>query len=173
MAIIVEDGTVVAGANSYVDIPYVDVYTNDLGLSWTGSATDKERAIKRGMRYLEGLVWEGTKTNRDNPLEWPRYDVTDKNGYCIDSDVVPEVVKKALCEASVLELATPGILQPNMGSADGKEIKREKVDVLETEYFEGQKYGKKETTQFTIILDLLTGLLSNEFSGAFFDVVRT
>lgn len=122
-AIIVEDGTVVSGSNSYVTVSGIDAYATDYGIaSWTDTAITnamKEAAVFKSMRYLEGLNWNGVKNTQAQDLEWPRAMVFDKNGYLIPTTEIPKAVIKAQCEVAILFLPDGEInLQPNFTKDD-------------------------------------------------------
>jgi len=121
MTIIVEDGTGVAGANSYVTVSGVGVYATDYGYTdWTdATATVQQQSLLRAMRYIEGLAWKGVKYDQTQALEWPRSEVYDKDERLVADDVVPVPVVEALCEACILCLPTSTInLQPNLTKDD-------------------------------------------------------
>ena len=69
MALVVEDGTGIVGAESYQSVANADIYiqnrTNDS--SWaSASLEDKERALRIATEYLDtrfGPVWKGFKSN--------------------------------------------------------------------------------------------------------------
>lgn len=135
MALIVEDGSGVAGANSYVTLAEADTYC--LARYYSSWATltdpDKEYATLRAMTFIECQNWKGYKADKDNVLEWPRTYVYDKNDYAIEDDEIPINLKYALIEAAYLESITPGTLQPDYARGGG--IKYLKADTLELEYF--------------------------------------
>jgi len=155
MTLIIEDGTGVSGANTYASVASVDSYCSDHGYSdWSGTDAVKEAAILRAMIFLESQQWKGIKAFRDNPLEWPRSYVTDKNGYAVNANIVHPQVVKALCEAAYRELQTPGCLL--------QDIKRE--DVLESLNVAGAvvvsfSASAPITTDYRLIKSLLQGLI--------------
>ena len=54
MALIVEDGSGLSGANSYASTAQADTYASDRGLTaWTGDTATKEAALIRATDYLE------------------------------------------------------------------------------------------------------------------------
>ena len=176
MALILETGAVVTSANTYATVATVEGYCDDRLLTMTvgdpegdavsGEATaDKEAAILRAMTYIESLNYKGVKTDRDNPLKWPRNGVEDIDGAAVESDEIPQEVINALSQAFYEEMVDPGSLQPSIGRDDL--VKKEKIDVLETEYFE---HRSPATKQFTIINDYLKGILE---STSAVKVVRT
>ena len=101
MALIIEDGTQVVGANSYVtDAEYV-AYAALKGL--TVGATDALREIEllRAMDYLQNLeqLWQGTRASSTQDLSFPRYNVL-LYGYLLSSDKIPKELKDGQCEAA-------------------------------------------------------------------------
>lgn len=97
MALIVEDGTGVPGANSYASVAYADSYFNArLNQVWGGLLEpQKEAALILGTDYINarwGRFLRGKKTVEDQPLEFPRD---------IYGDEMPNVLLAATCEYAV------------------------------------------------------------------------
>lgn len=157
--LVLEDGSGVAGANTYALTATIDAYHSNLGNSdWTGTDDEKSTANLRAMRHLESLDYNGTKDEQTNPLEWPRSGAYDRNGFLIDNDVIPQGVINALCEAALIELTSPGALRPSTSTAG--QVKRQKVDVIETEYFEAYS----QTVSYDTITNELVGLVGGSGS---------
>jgi len=101
VALVVEDGSGLADAESYVSVDDADAIYAAFGgpAQWGAAATsDKERWLRLGCRYLDqkyGRRWVGSRANQSQALDWPMADVEDDDGYCLDSDVVPEQIKRA------------------------------------------------------------------------------
>ncbi len=134
MALIIETGAGVAGAEAYADAAaYVTWHTAFYGAAPDATTAEQEGAIRRAVMYLNTLAWNGTKTyGRGQSLAWPRTDVTDCEGIAIGSGEIPAEVIYAQHVLTRAEIASPGVLAPT-GSVIGG-IKREKVDVIEVEY---------------------------------------
>ena len=138
MALTVEDGTVVSGAEAYDTIANVSTYAGNIGdATWDALATDalREEAARRATRYMEAkwrLRWKGNKTVETQVLSWPRYNVTDEDGFVVDSDIVPQGVKEAFAEACILTGASTD-LEPDIA----KLTKRVQAGSVEVEYFPG------------------------------------
>lgn len=86
MALTVEDGTGVAGADSYVAIATADAYwlarPQDANAArWAAAATDrKEGAAREGTAYLDatwGSLYRGIRLTSIQGLLWPRIDRQD------------------------------------------------------------------------------------------------
>jgi hypothetical protein len=163
--LILEDGTGVAGANTYALLATVETYHTDrANTAWTSVVYDdpKVAAILRAMSYLEAQPWVGQPLNivgwsSGQSLQWPRGYVM-MDGYDWPTDEVPPKVVQALCEAALVELSKPGAL--SVALERGGAVKREKIDVIETEYFD----GASSKTQYTAITQALRGLVMSSNS---------
>lgn len=137
MAIVVEDGTGLADANSYISTDYLIAYAIDTGQTDALSGGDPAAAAIRATTWIEGNFrsqFPGTPVNgRDQALHFPAEDGIDANGYDIPSDEVPVEVQKATAEAALRELASAGSLSPDQ-AVGSSVVKREKVGSLEVEY---------------------------------------
>jgi hypothetical protein len=166
--LVIEDGTVVTGANSYVTVAEVTTFCSDRGLtSWAElGSPDKITAIIRGMDYVETFNFKGEKYSYDDPLEWPRVGVYDDINLEPEFEEyyqeIPPGLKNAVCRAAYEESVSPGVLQTSLTSG----IRREKIDVLEIEYFGTQP----SRVVYQTIEGYLKGLLK---SGNVLTVLRT
>ena len=101
MALIVETGAGLSDAESYVSVSDADTYHFKQGnpSTWSTSTTDqKESALRVATAYLDGrygLRWVGRRINQTMALDWPRYEVTDRDGWSVASTAVPTGVKNA------------------------------------------------------------------------------
>lgn len=128
MTIIVEDGSIVANANSYVTEAELTTYATARGVTLT---TDTEVLLIKAMDYIESLSYKGVKRERDQPLQWPRFNVC-VDGYYLESTTIPEELKNGLMQTAIAieENNDPLQVLP-------RNVKREKTDVIEVEYFGG------------------------------------
>lgn len=158
MALIVEDGTVVAGAESYGTVAEGDTYwtTNRFDTTgWTVKGTsEKEKVLREATQYLDANYrWKGTISDTDQVLDWPRVNAVDDEARTIGSSTIPEVLKQALFELA--KLALTGQLVPS--PARGGQVKRSKVDVLETEYFSSASAGRTFAFVDSLLGTITTG----------------
>lgn len=97
MALIIENGTGVAGADSFITVDefedYVLAYFN---YTETGNTASKEAALRRSWLYLKSLPWKAE-------YPWPRLGGT-----------IPADVKLAQGILAHFEKATPSGLQPSV-----------------------------------------------------------
>jgi hypothetical protein len=164
MTIIVEDGSIVTNANSYVSIADVTTYAENYGYltTWSGTTvtdTIREQSLLRAMRYIEGLSWRGKRQTQDQGLEFPRSELYDDSNYLLADNTVPTKVANAVCEAVILSLPDSTIdLQAPTTKDDYKTGVRVQGAVQET-WFTG---GKPIRSKSTIIEDMLKGYLKNK-----------
>lgn len=118
MALVVEDGTGINNANTYVSLAYVDTHHADRNNTVWDDFTDpeKEASIIRATDYIEkrfGRRFVGIRRSHEQALEWPRLDAFDNDGFLLTSvDDVPRQLEKALAEYA-LRAALCGVLAPD------------------------------------------------------------
>lgn len=105
MTFIVETGTIVSDANSYVSVEYADAFFSDRGITaWTGSNTLKQQALVKATDYVDSFVGEFKDTTQGGPLYFPS---NNESGL----GAMPTQLLKATCEYALIALSTP--LTPN------------------------------------------------------------
>jgi hypothetical protein len=134
--LIVEDGTGSdPTANSYAARADIIVYAAARGVTLTDDAATDVLGIA-AMDYLETRDYKGDPTygavGVDQPLAWPRTSVT-IGLVTLAPDAMPLALKNAQCE---LALQKHNGIDLTPVRAGGQLIKAEKLDVIETEYFE-------------------------------------
>lgn len=172
-----------ATSETYADVAYADAYFagrphvqlwNDVSTT----TENKEESLRMARIHLDGMyVWLGHITEASQPMSWPRIGVIDHEGREIASDVPPEAVKKAQCELAMQWLGADQLtpLATYLTSADPKsanQIKREKLEGLEREYFQNMDYlwrtnAARMEKIYPIIDSLLRGLYESRPSSIF------
>lgn len=163
MAFIVEDGTGLSTATSYESVAGADAYVSEFmnsNASWAGDATAKQNALIIGTAYLDNryrLRWEGCRTFREQALAFPRMHICDYDGYAVDANSVPVLVKRATVEAAVRFLTSGVVLEPDDLTADGS-VKRlsQRFDVFSRSI---EYVGAKGTQPTFSKIDRLLGYL--------------
>lgn len=154
MALTVEDGSGITGANTYVSLVDCGTYHTNLGnTTWTGTDAAKTSAIYRAMAWLENQPFKGYKYDYDQALEWPRSGVTDRNGYAVGEDEIPPQLVNALCEAALIELASAGALRPAL-KRGGQVTEQTISGAVSVKYASGAPV----TTDYKTLSGLLIGL---------------
>jgi hypothetical protein len=145
-------------ANSYASESVADDYFDErLNVAaWTDAdADDRARALISATRWVDTLDFLGTKADTAQALQWPRSGVRDADsrfGSDIPDDEIPVAVTYATCEVA-LEFLNAGTT--DLWRVDATlGVKRKKVDVLETEYFESAQrpVGLERITQAVRLL---------------------
>jgi hypothetical protein len=142
MALTIEDGSLVTGANSYVTAAEWDTWATDRGLTHTHSTSKIEEGILRAMDYFESLEFLGQKHEDTQSLQWPR-DYVYIDGYSVNSDIIPSEVKAAVYEAVKMELDGDSPIK-----AQGRETQSEKIGDISVTY-KSHAGMRKTTPAFT------------------------
>lgn len=163
--LVVEDGTGVAGANSYIEYTYVTTYATLYGFTHTATQQATEQAILRAMIYLESLepYLEGKRTSCTQELSYPRQCV--RSACCTDylpTNTIPTALQNALAELAIIETASPGSLTETIDwqQVGSLTYNRKKLGPLETElrYGSGSNFiGKRYTRAMALLRNLLKG----------------
>jgi len=165
MAFIVEDGTIVTDANSYVSLTEADAFlTNSLTRdAWLCLSDDvKEQLLVAASRWLDQQSrWNGTRVSATSDLRWPRAGVCDRDGLPIAEDSIPVQLRQA-----VMELASFFTVADNNPTrfSDLQGFEEITVDVITLRWAEG--YDQTARRFLPGLNTLLTGLGSvNTASG--------
>lgn len=119
--LVIEDGTGLTNADSYIDVIFADAYFLKRGITQWDALTNQESLIIRAMDYIENnYSYKGTKLVSTQALQFPRL---------IDGETVyPIALKNSVCE-----LALKSNDEDLLADTDKTTI-REKVGDLEIEY---------------------------------------
>ena len=143
MAVLVlEDGTGLATANSYVTtaeaLAILDVKPTQLA-AFTALPDDatRDNYLIWASGWLDDYMdWKGYKTVETSGLRWPRTDVYDCDGILIDANTIPAQLKQATAELAVWLINNDAAGTGGESSNLPEGIKRVKADVVEVEFFE-------------------------------------
>jgi hypothetical protein len=153
---VVEDGTGLVDAVSYLSVADADLYHARRGnTSWaTMSNGAKKAALVKATEYLGQIyrmVWKGTRVNGTQALDWPRaYVLRD-----FPSDEVLVEVKNATAIMALKSISGELISDLTQG------VIREKVDVLEVEYDKNSPQWVRYREIDNLLRPLLTSSGSN------------
>lgn len=140
MSLIVEDGTGLATAESYISVVDADTYHDKRGnTDWAALTTaQKERLLRISTDYMVAvyrLRWDGYRYVNTQALDWPRIyvpvrDICSVNAYpeYVDFDIVPTQVKNACAEFALKANSETLLADKEQGTI------REKVGPIEVEY---------------------------------------
>lgn len=130
MALTIEDGSIVSGAESYATVAELDAYCTNHGLTLSGSDAAKEALLRRAVQYLEDQNWKGARVSAGQVLSWPRagvyvHGLPDE----LDSDAVPAPIVAAQCQ-----LAYDQAQADLLPSGAGRETLSETVGPISVSY---------------------------------------
>lgn len=159
MALTVEDGSGVTGADAYISLADAEaLYLSRNGTAWSGTDTLKEAAIRRATSFVDSLRFVGSPVGkRAQALQWPREDATDRNGFDIAEDELPEEVETATGILAFVELETPGALTPEIDRTGL--VKSETVGPISVEYIGNPATIDYQRITITAAMDILEPLI--------------
>lgn len=160
--LIVEDGSCVANANSYVTITEADEYQNSRNRADWLELEDNQKAslILQATQYIDGIYnWKGRAKYEEQFLAFPRVAITDLNGFDV-SHIIPTKLKIAVYEAAYYGFTQE--LFTVYASSTGN-IKKDKKVVSgavekEVEYFNSKESSVDFVSRFTMLDAILKGL---------------
>lgn len=148
MALIVEDGSGLEDANSYVSVVEFQAWLTSRGYTVTG---DEEILLLQSMDFLESLDLIGHKKTKEQALHFPAFSVS-IDGWCYRNDEIPYHVKKAQMQIAYSIDQGYGPL-----AVQERGIKREKIDVLEIEYMDGASINDVDPNVYAVLRKITGG----------------
>lgn len=149
MAFLVEDGSGVPVANSYITEAYADTYHSDRGnTAWSDfTSPEQEAALIRASEYIDkrfGRRFRGLRKTKDQGLEWPRLDAFDNDGYLLSGvDDLPRNLEKATAEYALRALIC-GVLAPDPILPVPKQDMTDSTGTRDTNVITGEVSRKRE-----------------------------
>ena len=176
MAVTITETVGSATANSYVTLATANTALEArLNASlWDAASTDtKNRALVEAQKELQTLPWKGSRTDDVQALAWPRAyvenidasddaDIGETGVTEYADDIIPDRVSAAQIELAFqfVKAGTTDLAVPS--SSEG--IKRKRVDVLETEYFDGAR-ASRGIARYPRVYRLIAPLLDASQTG--------
>lgn len=171
MALIVEDGTGLVNAESFISVADATKYHSDRGnAAWAALATDtlREQALRRATDYMQQvyrLRWRGYRKTLAQAIEWPRLAVRradfDVFPAYVANDIVPVEVANACAEFALR--AASAALAPDLTRAKSGVV----IGPLRVDY----DPASPEATRYRAIDGILLPYLCD--TGASVRLVRT
>jgi len=165
VTLIVEDGTGITTANSYLTALEADdiLCVNPTSYAlWTAlTPTEKDTYLVWASGYIDDYVqWNGYKTVENSGLRWPRCGVYDRDSILIGENDIPDQLKQAVAEISIFLIGSAAAASGGQSSNLPEGIKRVKADVVEIEFFEdGSSDSKTGSDLMPVNIGfLITGL---------------
>ncbi len=156
--VIVEDGSIVPSANSFVTRDDVTLYTTARGLAgWTVTDPNAaDAAVLRGADYIKNEVrylYRGSRIDVTQSMPWPRLGASEYRGPVIPSNYISWRLKDAQCELAYREFLIPGSIQPDLER--GGYIKDVSVGTVKVTYMD----NASPETVLAVVAGLLEPLL--------------
>jgi len=166
---VLETGTGITGATSYVDVTELKQYFFDNEYDFD-SLTDIEiqRLANKATLYIDSNYqssWPGYVQTEDQGLLWPRSSGYYLTGYEISEDTIPKEIRDAVCEMGFM--LNSGVDPFETIDKQGKIIKESsKVDVISESFsYEGGSILYQDLyTKIDSILAKITGGVSSNFA---------
>lgn len=150
MPLIVEDGTGLPNADSYVSVADCQAYAAAHGLAFAGEEAALEAALRNATLYLDGeYTYRGERATGTQALEWPRTVV----------DGVPREVVSACCELAVRALKGP-LWQDVSSTTAGAAIEKT-VGPITTKYATAEGVRNDGQTRYAGVTAMLRRWLSS------------
>lgn len=159
VAFVVEDGTGLASATSYVSVEEADDFAS-LNIHnfavWDAlDDADKQNLLMYVSRVLDSrTVWKGDQTTTLQGLAWPRTGVVDRYGNAVSSTSVPYNLRMA-----VVELAKHTMTEDRLSKWQPESIVSEvKLDTVGVKFASPTDVAVGQYKTPEIVTDLLNGL---------------
>ena len=128
MTLIVEDGTLVAGANTYLTAAEANTILANFGKAALVVGT-AEASLKQAAQYLQGFSFKGYSETQEQSLIFPRQGIV-IDGFEFPFDEIPNQLKNAQAlAASLVDTGTS-----LYSDSSGQEIIQKTVDVISVTY---------------------------------------
>lgn len=166
--LIVEDGSLVEDANSYISLEEATAYQRRFNRQdWLGLSDDEKKAsLVKATQYVDNqFTWKGRRKFQTQVLGFPRVMLFDSDGFEVNG--VPLKLKQAVCEAAYYGYQTDlfqtyeseqGIVKRNKERVEGAVEK-------EVEYFDSKETEVDYISKYAALNSLLRGLYVDKNSG--------
>lgn len=161
VTLVVEDGTGRSDANAVVSLADFKAYCDSQAKSYSSYADDAlNAAIVRASAFLvNAYIYQGQKINRRlQTMPFPRYAVTDREGWPVLPTEIPREFKDACCEIALYEAANPGAMNPAVTQSEL--VRSEQVGAIRVEYARLFNSAADTRPVLLIVNDLLWPFLS-------------
>ena len=139
--LIIEDGSIVADANSLATDDEFKAWASIRNKTVPSTQPERESLLILAMDYITSKesTLKGGRVSELQTLPFPRVGLC-TNGFTIASNVIPVNAKQAQLELAILAGGSDLFI-----NGQSKNVQREKVDVLEVQYFSGGSWSQVRT----------------------------
>lgn len=131
MALIIEDGTGRADAQSYASVEMLKAYAKARGVSVPTNNSDCEALLLRAMDYMRGKEYVGDRATKAQALDWPRVNVV-VDGFPFASTELPRQVEQAQCALAIAAQTVD--LLPNTPANTSGPVSERTIGPITTKY---------------------------------------
>jgi hypothetical protein len=144
MSLILEDGTIVPNANTFVNDAEFLAYAALRGFTIPSTASERAVFLILGMDYLfsKEIKLSGIRVSDDQELPYPR------EGACVRDQILPSTGPKSIPEGikrAQIELAMQAAKMELLTNKVNQNIEEQKVGELQVKYFSGGSYLDVQT----------------------------
>lgn len=129
MALVIETGLIVPGAESFATAAELVAYATNFGRVIPADTPLQEALLRRAALQMSALPWKGHTVSPNQALAWPRYEVC-LNKWLLPSNTIPAQIKAGQM-ALATEIHADDLIDP--ATRQGAAV-RKKVGPLEFEY---------------------------------------
>jgi hypothetical protein len=167
ITLILENGTGVTNANAYVDVAFVDDYSDTiLGCTWKDNVSLQNLAIVNAsrfidMRYSSGMPAKMLTTTQG--LLFPRTEFYDKQCNLIPAGTIPLQLKRAVAHAAIMFIEDKDL---KLITDEDNNIKQKTVSIGSGAIQESITYfGPSNSNKYVIIDSYMHQILKSNNSG--------
>jgi hypothetical protein len=174
MLLIVETGSGLLDANSYIDKVDIEKYlpSNVLAKFNELSGNEQDDHLIIASLFIDySFNWAGRQKTLEQGLSWPRTGVQFQK-HEIPNNYIPLQIKRA-CALAVNLVLEFGIDVFNANDVGEPQIKKDKLGPIEVEYFKALNVNFNGTSQYTDINNTLRGFFKNSDNITSVEVLRT
>lgn len=131
--LIIEDGTIVAGAESFATAAELVTYAANYGRTIPAGTPEQGALLRRAYLQMAAMPWKGQPVSAEQTGAWPRYNVC-RNGFALPSDSIPAQIKQGQM-ALATEIHADDLAPPEQKTGA---IESERVGPISTTYAKAQ-----------------------------------
>lgn len=134
MSLVIEDGSIVAGAESFATAAELVTYAANFGKTIPADTAAQESILRRAALQMSAMSWKGGLVSELQTLSWPRVDVYREN-WLAPSNAIPAQIKAGQM-ALAAEIHADDLAPPELKKGA---VTKERVEgAVERQYAEAQ-----------------------------------
>lgn len=138
MALVIENGSIVAGAESFATAAELVTYAANFGRVIPANTTAQESLLRRAALQMSAMPWKGSLVSEVQALSWPRYNVM-RDDWLVPSNTIPAQIKAGQM-ALAAEIHGDDLAPPELRTGA---VESEKVGPISTTYAKAESYAAK------------------------------